>query len=761
MTKYQEFLSNKRRVTMASGFSVSRDEINPMLFDFQSDIVRWALRRGKAAIFADCGMGKTPMQLEWARQVHIETGKPVLILAPLAVATQTSSEGEKFGVSVTVCESQTDMQDGLNITNYQKLHKFSPDDLGGIVLDESSILKGSNGKYRKELTDFADSIPYRLCCTATPAPNDLDELTRHAEFLGIMREKEIKALYFTQDGNSTTKWRLKGHAINAFWEWMAQWSVAIRQPSDLGYEDGNFVLPALNMHDVMVRQRGATAGMLFAVEAQTMSERRQARKDTIQDRCEAAARLVNESDEEWLVWCALNTEGDLLEKLIPDAVHVAGKHKDEQKQDRMLGFSDGSHRVLISKPSMCGFGMNWQHCRNVIFVGLSDSYEQFYQAIRRCWRFGQKREVNCYVVTADTEGAVVANIKRKEKQSIQMFDQIVRKMAVNSELNTQSGRNEMEYKTDVAHGDDWTLYLGDSVETIDNVEDESIGLTVFSPPFPGMYVYTNSVHDMGNVESNVEMIEQFRFLMKKVLKKTIKGRTCAIHLTQGTAQKMRDGYVGIKDFRGQVIKMMEDVGWIYYGEVCIDKNPQVKAIRTRDSGLQFKSLATDSARMHMALADYMLQFRKRGENPVPIRAGISTKYSNENGWITQEEWIKWARPIWYGSDYAPAGCEVHDGIRETDVLNVKQARETNDERHLCPLQLGVIERAVKLWSAPNDIVYSPFAGVGSEGVKAIELGRRFIGGELKESYWKSACENLEDAVRETGVKSLFDFALSG
>ena len=498
------------------------------------------------------------------------------------------------------------------------------------------------------------------------------------------------------------------------------------------------------MHEAIVHGQ-RLPGMIIRIEAQTLSERREARRESIERRVALAAELVNNSHDQWLVWCDLNKESELLASSIKDAVEVAGRHSEDHKESAMMGFSDGEHRVLITKPTIAGFGMNWQNCHNMIFVGLSDSYEQQYQAIRRCWRFGQEKPVNVHVVTADTEGAVVDNIKRKEQQAAELFDEVVKHMSVHTNLKQQQGRNEMEYKERVETGRGWTLYLGDSTLTIDNVEDESIGLTVFSPPFPGMYVYTNSVHDMGNVTDNEEMIEQFSYLASKILQKTKPARSCAIHLTQGTAQKGRDGYVGMKDFRGQVIRMMENVGWIYYGEVCIDKNPQVKAIRTRDNGLQFKSLATDSSRMHMAMADYIIQFRKPGDSLEPVRAGISKKYKNEDGWITQEEWIRWARPVWYGADFIPAGAYDPDPIRETDVLNVKQARETNDERHLAPLQLGVIERCVKLWSNPNDIVYSPFAGIGSEGYVAIKLGRQFIGGELKESYFNSAIKNLTEA----------------
>jgi DNA modification methylase len=755
MTEYQEFLMNKMTIVKPSGFDVPDEAINPMLFEWQRDIVRWALRRGKAALFEDCGLGKTPQQLEWARMVYENTGKSVLIFAPLAVADQTKREGDKFGIEVNIAATQDDIMPGVNITNYEKLHHFDPKNLAGIVLDESSILKGFDGKTRRLLTKFARNIPYRLCCTATPAPNDLTELTRHAEFLGIMREKEVKALYFTQDGNSTTKWRLKKHASDGFWRWMAQWSIAMRKPSDLGYDDNGFTLPPMTMHSVVVDGQ-IMEGYLFPVEAQTLTERRNARRFSLADRVKAAAELVNNSDEPWLLWCDLNKESDELTKAIPDAVEVAGRHSDEHKRDAMMGFSDGKYRILVTKPTIAGFGMNWQHCANMCFVGLSDSYEQQYQAIRRCWRFGQEKPVDVHVITSAAEGAVVANIERKEKQASEIFDNVVLHMSVNSEVSKKAMRDEMNYETDIATGDGWKLFLGDSVETIDHIKDESIGLSVFSPPFPGMYVYTNSVRDMGNVKDNEEMIQQFSFLSKKILKKTMPGRNCVIHLTQGTTQKGRDGFTGLKDFRGQVISMMQDCGWIYYGEVAIDKNPQVKAIRTKDHGLMFKSLAADSAKMHQALADYMIQFKKPGDNPEPIRAGISERYDNMSGWITSEEWILWARPVWYGADYAPNGCEVHDGIRETDVLNVSAARESKDERHLCPLQLGAIERAIKLWSAPGDLVYSPFAGVGSEGYEAIKLNRRFVGGELKRSYWEQAIRNLQRAENEKGMMTLFD-----
>lgn len=748
MMQYDDFLETKRLVSEPVGFDVSINDIHQLLFPFQRDIVRWAVRRGRAAIFADCGLGKTLMQLEWARHVHEKTGGDILILAPLAVAAQTEREGEKVGINVTVCRTGDDIQPGINITNYERLHHFSPD-FAGIVLDESSILKSFNGAFRRELTEFSTGIYYRLACTATPAPNDLIELTNHAEFLNVMGGKEIIALFFTQDGNTTHKFRLKGHAKEDFWKWMASWSVAIRKPSDLGYGNDGFDLPAMTMHQHVV-DVDTPQQTLFPIEALTLQDRQRARRESIDDRVRMTAEMVNRSDEQWIVWCDLNAESEALTKAIPDAVEVRGSDTSEHKEQSILDFAEGTIRVLVTKPTITGYGVNWQRCARMAFVGLSDSYEQQYQAIRRCWRFGQTRPVEVHVVTAETEGAVVKNIQRKEKQAEHMMESIVKHM--NHELGIVSQqRDEMAYREDVATGPDWTLYLGDSVKTIKNVEDESIGLSVFSPPFPGMYAYTNSAHDMGNVEDIDTMMQQFEFLIPELLRITMPGRMACVHLCQLTAMKGRDGYIGIKDYRGKVIESFEARGWNFAGEATIEKNPQIQAVRNKERGLLFKSLAQDSSVMRMALADYLIYFRKPGDNPAPIRAGMSAKYNDGGGWITEEEWIEWASPIWYRHRKGIPG-----GIRETDVLNVQQARETDDERHLAPLQLGVIERAVKLWSNPGDTVYSPFAGIGSEGYVSLKLNRKFIGCELKESYWKSAQGNLNRAIQERSQGMLFD-----
>jgi hypothetical protein len=444
---YEAFLNSKRLVTVSAGLTISRSSLNPLLYPFQRDVTHWALAKGKAALFEDCGLGKSPQQLEWAHQVHLHTGGNVIIFAPLAVAQQTVTEGEKFGIKIHMCREQADVQPGVNITNYEMLHKFTKDGFTGIVIDESSILKSFGGQYRKDLTDFGDEIPYRLACTATPAPNDLIEVINHAEFLGVMKGKEMIALFFTQDGNTTHAWRLKGHAKQEFWRWMATWCVAIRKPSDLGYDDGQFVLPPLNVHQVTVQANYQQAGTLFPMEASSLQERQQARRESIQERVAQTADLVNDSTELWIVWCNLNRESEMLVKAIPGAVQVTGSDSPEHKEKAMLDFAAGKIRVLVTKPSIAGFGMNWQHCCKMAFVGLSDSFEQYYQAVRRSWRFGQKNPVDVYIVTAETEGAVVRNIKRKEADATAMFEEIVSHMA-GLQLG-QTIRQEMDYHPDL------------------------------------------------------------------------------------------------------------------------------------------------------------------------------------------------------------------------------------------------------------------------------------------------------------------------
>lgn len=420
VTDYRDFISHKVSQSInTESIKLSPDDLNPKLYKFQRDIVRWALAKGRAAIFADCGLGKTPMQLEWAAQVHKRMGGYVLILAPLAVSSQTVAEGIKFGVDVTLCEKAEDLKPGINITNYEKLDKFAGCQFSGVVLDESSILKSFTGKVRNQIIDFFSHTPFRLACTATPAPNDYMELGNHSEFLGIMSYSEMLAMFFVHDGGQTSKWRLKGHAEEVFWQWMGSWAVVMNSPLDLGYDVEGYDLPELRVHEIVADGLEPTSAVM------TLTQRRKARKETLEQRCAAAAELVNGSDDQWLVWCDLNAESSTLASMITGAVEVTGSDKAKDKSDRMLGFTVGLSKCLVTKPSIAGFGMNWQQCNKMIFVGLSDSYEQYYQAVRRCWRFGQQKPVDVYIVISSREGCVKENIERKQADCEKMRQAMV------------------------------------------------------------------------------------------------------------------------------------------------------------------------------------------------------------------------------------------------------------------------------------------------------------------------------------------------
>lgn len=720
---YAQFLAKKAIADPPTGLR-EIPELNPQLFDFQRDITRWALRRGRAAVFADCGLGKTPMQLEWARHVPGD----VLILAPLAVAAQTVREGKKFGVTVHQARTQADVKPGITIANYEMLDRFDPSAFTGIVLDESSILKAYDGKTRTTIIESFAKTPFKLACTATPAPNDFMELGNHSEFLGVMSRVEMLSMFFVHDGGDTSQWRLKGHAESEFWKWLASWTVCIRKPSDLGYEDRDFVLPELILHEICVQVDKPTSGFLFPVVAATLKDRLKARRESIEGRVADCAAIANATKDSFLVWCNLNDESASLKAAIDGAVEVKGSDSNEHKEESMLGFTAGGVRCLVTKPSIAGFGMNWQHCNNMAFVGLSDSYEQFYQAVRRCWRFGQKKPVNVYVITAETEGAVVQNIKRKEADAMKMAENMVEHMkSLNADAVRGLSREKAGYAQDYAQGEGWAMHLADCVEVTAEFPENSLHYTVYSPPFASLYTYSNSDRDMGNCKNDDEFIEQYRFMVRELYRATMPGRLVSFHCMNLPSSKVRDGVIGLKDFRGELIRLHEEEGWIYHSEVCIWKDPVTAMQRTKALGLLWKQIKKDSAMSRQGIPDYLVTMRKPGENPERV------SHTPED--FPVELWQNYASPVWMD-------------INPSDTLSYREAREDDDERHICPLQLQVIERAIKLWSNPGDTIYSPFAGIGSEGYVAIKMGRKFIGAELKQSYWQQALKNLAQAKRE-------------
>lgn len=422
---YDDFLKHKEIVIADSGFNPT--SLNENLFDFQRDIVTWALRKGKAALFEDTGLGKTIQQLSWADAVADHEHGSVLILAPLAVGKQTALEAEKFGIKAKLCESADDVELGINITNYEKLHRFNTDVFCGIVLDESSILKSYSGKTTNELINKFRYTKYKLACTATPSPNDFTELGNHAEFLNVMTMNEMLSMFFINDSSNGIGWRLKRHSVQDFFKWIAEWAIMIKSPADLGFDGSKYNLPKLNI-ETIITESPTPDDQLFSTPAETLQERREARKNSMDDRVKCAADIVSKSDDQVLVWCNYNDESAALKKAIPNSYEVKGSDTPQYKEDGMIGFSKGEIKVLVSKPSICGFGMNWQNCHRIIFCGLSDSYEQFYQAIRRCWRFGQESQVDVYVIIGDAEMNVLNNIKRKqsnhEMMSVEMLKTI-------------------------------------------------------------------------------------------------------------------------------------------------------------------------------------------------------------------------------------------------------------------------------------------------------------------------------------------------
>ena len=738
---YAEFLERKRIADPPTGFDPP--EINEQLFPFQRDIVRWACRRGRAAIFADCGLGKTPMQLEWARLVSAHSAGPVLILAPLAVSRQTKREGEKFHVPVTICRNQDDVRDGVNIANYEMLEHFTPEAFVGVVLDESSILKAYGGKRCNQIIDTFKALPYKLACTATPAPNDYMELGNHAEFVGAMTRGEMLSMFFVHDGGETSKWRIKGHAEDKFWEWVASWAVMLRKPSDLGYDDAAFILPKLTVSHSQVMDAAPTPGMLFKLEARTLEERREARRGSLEERVAAVAEMVNESREQWLVWCNLNTESEQLTKAIADAVEVTGSDPDEHKETAMMDFAAGKIRVMVTKPKIAGFGMNWQNCHNVAFCGLSDSFESYYQAVRRCWRFGQERPVNVHIVTSAAEQSVVENIARKEADAAKMAEGMVIHMHAINERELHGGimRDVAVYAEDDVKNDDWHMMLGDCVERTREIKSESVGFTIFSPPFSSLYTYSNSERDMGNSRDDGDFHQHFGFLIDELMRVTMPGRLVSVHCMNLPSTIQHNGYIGLRDFRGDIIRDFTARGFIYHSEVCIWKDPVTAMQRTKAIGLLHKQLVKDSCMSRQGVPDYLCTFRKPGANPQPVAGELGYWTGDDSfrstGRLSIDLWQRYASPVWMD-------------INPSRTLQKESAREEKDERHICPLQLDVIERACQLWSNPGDMVLSPFAGIGSEGFVAVKMGRRFIGVELKRSYFDQAVKNLARAKQEQG-----------
>jgi DNA modification methylase len=747
---YKNFIESKQISIDSIGFEINYNNINPILFDFQKDIVKWSVKKGRCAVFLDTGLGKTFIQLEWARILN----KKTLIFAPLSVSRQTIKEGKKINVDVKYVRDKSELMNGINITNYEMLEHFIDSDIESIILDESSILKSLASKTRKKLIDNFANVKFKMCCTATPAPNDFTEIGNHAQFLNICSMQEMLAMFFINANKEHTyiienkiitrkgsnkggqEWRLKHHAEDTFFKWLSKWAILMTKPSDLGYEDDGFILPELKIKPIFINTEYKSDTHLFFNGLSGLGDRASVRRQSIQDKITTIKELIN-TKEQTIIWCGLDKESTALKQELKNiSIEVKGSNNPEFKIKAFEDFQDGKYPVLITKAKIGGFGMNFQNANNMIFFGLNDSWETYYQAIRREWRFGQDKPVNVYIILSQLEEEIYSNILRKDKQSRRLRIKMIEQLK-DYEKNEMQGIDIQKdnYVEDTIETDKYKIMLGDSCTRIKELEDNSVDLSIYSPPFADLFVYSNSLRDLGNCKNWDEFFIHYGFIVSEVLRITRPGRLSCVHTSDIPAMANRDGYIGLKDFPGKVIKLHEDNGWIFVGRALVQKNPQAQAIRVKSKSLLFVQMNKDSSHSRPALVDHVLIFKKPGDNKIPITPV-------ENGELDNEKWISWAHGIW-------------TDINETETLQYYQARHRDDEKHICPLQLGTIERCIKLYSNPGELVFTPFMGIGSEAFMALKLKRKAIGIELKKSYFDVASKNLNSIQTD-----LFDMAVS-
>jgi DNA modification methylase len=769
---YREFINQKHVFTEPKGFTWNPDLLPAALFDWQRKIVVWALQTGCAALFEDCGLGKTIQQLSWAQAVNQHTNKPVIVLTPLAVSKQTFNEAEHFGIKrVKMIRSGEDVENGINIINIDRLHLIDASVFSGVVLDESSILKSYMGSTKRTLVDLFANTPYRLACTATPAPNDHLELGNHAEFLGVMQSYEMIARWFDNDSMTAGGYTLKPHAAKDFWRWVASWSVCISKPSDIGGDDTGFDLPKLNQVNhtvVMPLAQDDTGDALFSDSDMSATTLHKEKRRSARLRSKKAAELVaGYHGKQVIVWCDTNYEADELMAQIPNAIEVRGSMKDDERERNLAAFTDGTAPVIVTKPEIAGLGLNWQHSHVCVFVGLSFSFERFYQALRRQYRFGQKYVVDAHIITSDAESACGRLVNAKEVRHESMKMSMADAMKEIQMENFGGSHALSKSPPPIVHpGDGWTLYHGDCVDVTKSLATGSIGLSVYSPPFSNLYTYSDSMADMGNSADDAEFIEHYKFLIRDLLRVTIPGRLSVVHCKDMPMYKGRDGAAGLRDFPGMIIRAHEECGWTYHSRVTIWKDPVIEMQRTKNHGLLHKILCKDSSNSRQGMADYLIVFRKWVDGldvfPSPVHGKrddarfdryVGEEQPNMIGLNARQNsiniWQRYASPVWFD-------------IHQTKVLNnYRDATSEDDVKHICPLQLDVIERSVELWSNPGDLVYSPFNGIGSEGYVSIKMNRKYVGAELKKEYVDVAIDNLKRAADERdaiGKNSLFELA---
>lgn len=748
---YQEFLDSKRQKVIDYGCTIPQTEVHPKLFDWQKKIVVWAVRKGRCAVFLDTGLGKTFIQLEWARLIDENT----LIIAPLSVARQTVREAKKIGMDIGYVRSQSEIKtDGkIWITNYEMANQFDYSKFGAVILDESSILKSIGGKTRKLLTELCEAVPYKLCCTATPAPNDYIELGNHTEFLGICKMQEMLAMFFINankehtvifenrayrrkgSNKNGTEWRLKHHAEQSFFRWLASWAVTMVKPSDLGYDDDGFILPPLNITPTYIHTDYKPTDQLFFTHIRGISNQVEVRRGTLNSKLEKLKDIVATDNGQWIVWCGLDAESKAANKILSDSIELTGSDSIDRKVQVIEDFQDRKFQILITKQKIAGYGLNLQQAHNMIFLGINYSWEGWYQAIRREWRYGQQSPVNVYPILHEAEQEIYQNIMRKDAMARRLREALI--AHIRDYEKGELGMTEKltsDYQERTVSGDGWIAMLGDSCQRLAEVRENSIDLSVYSPPFADLFTYSASEYDLGNSNGWGEFFNHYAFIIEEVLRVTKPGRLTCVHTSDIPAMAQRDGYIGLRDFPGEVIRSYEKEGWTFVGRAFVQKNPQSQAIRIHSKALAFGQLRKDSTDIRPALIDQVLLFRKTGENDIPVKPV-------ENGELDNETWIEWAHGIWLG-------------ISETETLQFSRARGADDEKHIAPLQLGTIERCIKLYSNPGEMVLTPFGGIGSEAYMAIKLGRKATLVELKPEYFDVAVKNLQKASDEAHARMM-------
>ena len=669
---YNKFLDQKKQNAISSGFEIDQSKLNSNLFGFQKHIVSNALKAGRYAIFADCGLGKTLMQLEWANQVVQKMNMPVLILAPLAVTEQTIREGKKFGIKVWRWMGTSQLRKNMDdhyypriyITNYEQLKNIEDIDcFAGVVLDESSILKGRDGKLSRLIIDTFKQTPYKLACTATPSPNDHMELGQHSEFLGAMSYLEMLAMFFVHDGGETSKWRLRKHATDNFWKYVCTWSISLDNPKTLGYNMDGYNLPEIEYIEHIIPVENNT-GTLFSEAAVSATDLNKDLRRSLDKRVETVKEIIGDSKEQFIVWGLQNAETDMLSKSIGDSVNVQGSDKPQIKADNLNRFADEEYQNLITKTSIASFGMNYQQCHNMIFCSYDFKFEAFYQAVRRCYRFGQSEKVKVHIIIPESQMNVRKSILEKEQKHKDMIHNMSLYSAQEDfKLNKNAMVNTHEHKTDTYH-----LLNGDCVQKTKEIKDNAADLVVFSPPFAELYVYSDKAEDMGNVKNYKEFEQHFKYLIPE-LKRVLKpGRIAAVHCMDLPIQKGKEGFIGLRDFSGMLIDWFTSEGFIYHAKTTIWKNPVTEMQRTKALGLLHKTIKKDSSMSRVGIPDYVLFFRNDGDNEVPI-----THQDTEPGrkdYLPVDLWQKYASPVWYDVDYKR-------------TLNYRSARDGNDEKHIC------------------------------------------------------------------------------